>query len=400
MLGNDRIDAWTYHRDIVPGLLAGEPGRLAAAGTAILGDHPRPLTLVVADGAWTYRADDGRVRVEETPADGPWTGCAVRLSQDAWTDLVRLWRSAAALAIAGEVEVLAGTTADLFAWEPLLRAVYQGIEVYVPDGRPLTDRLGRPVDPARVLSPDDTDADLAAHFEATGVMRVRGVFSPDEIAALGAEVDRLAARARPGDDRSWWADTPGGDQVLCRLVYAGEDSPVIAALAEDPRLVRLATLLHPDLKASTDRMEGIAVLLKPPGRLTGLANIPWHTDCGLGGHTVMCPSVAVGVQLTGSTPETGCLEAVAGTHGRSAPATAGDRGADSSYVLMPTAPGDVTVHVADVLHASPAPTGDGGRRTIYVTFHPPALFEHVGPGSAFNDLIRRRTAGEVDRALG
>ena len=55
MHGNDRIDAWTYHRDIVPGLLAGEPGRLAAAGAAVLGEHPDRLTLVIDDGAFGDR---------------------------------------------------------------------------------------------------------------------------------------------------------------------------------------------------------------------------------------------------------------------------------------------------------------------------------------------------------
>jgi hypothetical protein len=126
----------------------------------------------------------------------------------------------------------------------------------------------------------------------------------------------------------------------------------------------------------------------------------WHTDCGLGGHQIMCPSVAIGVQLTGSTPETGCLEAVAGTHGRTCPPP--DKGdlADLPYLSVPTEPGDVTVHIADVLHASPAPTGEGGRRTLYVTYRPPHLFEHIGPGLAVNDLIRSRTADQLEAGLG
>jgi hypothetical protein len=35
--------------------------------------------------------------------------------------------------------------------------------------------------------------------------------------------------------------------------------------------------------------------------------------------------------------------------------------------------GDVTVHVQDLTHASPQPTGEGGRRTMYVTHYPPTL---------------------------
>jgi hypothetical protein len=389
----DPIDAETYHRDIVPGLLAGERGLMAATGLGGL----RPLTLRVGDSRWTYRGVDGRLRVEP---GGRVSACECTLSVAAWTDFVSQLRTAAALAIAGEVEVRDGTVLDLFAWEPVLRALYQGIPIFLPTGAALSDAQGQPVDLDRAWTLDDSDADLASFFAATGVMRVRGVFSPDEVAALNAEVDRLADAARPGDDRSWWAATDDGEDVLCRLVYASERSSAIAELAHDPRLLRLSSLLHDDLAPSTDRMEGIVALLKPAGRLKGLANIPWHTDCGLGGHPIMCPSVAVGIQLTGSTPETGCLEAVAGTHGKTCPPP--DQGdlADLPYMLIPTEPGDVTVHIADVLHASPAPTGEGGRRTMYVTYRPPTLFENVGPGLASNDLVRSRSADQLEEGLG
>jgi hypothetical protein len=60
-------------------------------------------------------------------------------------------------------------------------------------------------------------------------------------------------------------------------------------------------------------------------------------------------------------------------------------------VSIDTAPGDVTVHVKDVMHASPPPTGEGGRRTMYATFYPPRMWEHIGPRQAFNDLVRNRT---------
>ncbi|WP_406288229.1 phytanoyl-CoA dioxygenase family protein [Embleya sp. NBC_00896] len=394
MLGHDRIDAETYHRDIVPGLLIGEPGERAAVGLAGLA----PLGMRIGDAAWTYRPDASRLRIVEGIDDD--ATCVVRLSPDAWTDLVTLMRTAAALAIAGDVHAERGSVLDLFGWEPVLRALYQGIEIYLPHGPEVRDRHGRSVDLGAELTLDHSDRELADHFDATGVMRVRGVFSAAEVAAFEAEVARLAAEAAPGDDRSWWAVDEAGEDVLCRIVYASERSELIASLARDPRLVRLATLLHDDLAATTDRMEGISVLLKPPGRLKGLANIPWHTDCGLGGHHIMCPSVAIGIQLTGSSAATGYLEAIAGSHGRTCPQPSPNDHANLPYLTVPTDPGDVTVHIADVLHASPAPAGEGGRRTMYVTFQPPSLFEHVGPGEAVNDLIRSRTAVEVEAGLG
>jgi hypothetical protein len=69
---------------------------------------------------------------------------------------------------------------------------------------------------------------------------------------------------------------------------------------------------------------------------------------------------------------------------------------DVPVVEIDTAPGDVTVHIQDVMHASPKPTDAGGRRTMYVTFYPPRLWDHVGPGEAFNDLVRNRTAEVAD----
>ena len=49
---------------------------------------------------------------------------------------------------------------------------------------------------------DDSDAELRGFLDVTGFLHVARVFSRDEMAALDAEVDRLAAEARPRDDRS------------------------------------------------------------------------------------------------------------------------------------------------------------------------------------------------------
>jgi hypothetical protein len=130
------------------------------------------------------------------------------------------------------------------------------------------------------------------------------------------EVDRLAAQARPGDDRSWWVTAEDGGSVLCRLVYATLRSAVLASLESDPRVRRLGTLIDPALRPASDRMEGSAVLLKVPGNTSGLSNIHWHQDCGMGGHALMCPAVSIGIQLTGSDASTGNLQVVPGSHGQ------------------------------------------------------------------------------------
>jgi len=263
--------------------------------------------------------------------------------------------------------------------------LHAGIPVYDP----ARVDLGH-VDLQRRFTLDDPDEELREFLTTTGFLHVRDVFTPDEVAAVNAEVDRLAAEARPGDDRSWWAGTESGEQVLCRLIYASLRSEAIAAMESDERVGRLGRLLDPALRAAPDRMEGAAVLLKAPGRTQGLSNIPWHQDCGMGGHAVFCPAAAVGIQLTGSSAATGNLLVVPGSHGQTLRADWERRLHDVPVVAVDTTPGDVTVHVQDVVHASPPPTGAGGRRTLYVTHYPPTLWDHIGPGQAFNDLVRAR----------
>jgi hypothetical protein len=226
-----------------------------------------------------------------------------------------------------------------------------------------------------------------------GYLLVKGVFTPEEMAAANADVDRLAAEASPGDDQSWFVETDDGKR-LCRLVYATQRSAVLRRLEEDPRVQRLGTLLDRTLRVAPDRMEGTAVLLKVPGRTRGLSNIPWHQDCGMGGHAIFCPSVSLGIQLTGSSPETGNLLVVPGSHGQTLHTDwqQADPAVAEQVVAVDTEPGDVTVHIQDVMHASPQPTAQGGRRTMYVTYYPPTLWDSVGPGQAYNDLVRNRTA--------
>ena len=110
----------------------------------------------------------------------------------------------------------------------------------------------------------------------------------------------------------------------------------------------------------------------------------------MGGHAIYCPSVGVGIQLTGSNEETGNITFVPASHGQSLP-MAWQHLEGIPVVAIDTEPGDVTVHIKDVMHASPKPTGDGWRRTMYVSHFPPSLWDHVGKGQAFNDLVRNRT---------
>ncbi|MCU1368535.1 MAG: Phytanoyl-CoA dioxygenase (PhyH), partial [Ilumatobacteraceae bacterium] len=336
----------------------------------------------------TYRVAGDSVCVDDH-LDGADT--IVALSDAAWADFVGQMRTFINLFLAGELAFERGTFNQLSAWDPALRLLHAGIPIYDPSS---ADFQGR--DPRAVLSLADDDAELRAQLDTMGYLHLRGVFSADEMAAADAEIDRLASLAAPGDEASWWARDESDTDVLCRLVYASMRSDVLAALENDPRIVRLGRLIEPAAASAPDRMEGTAVLLKAPGETKGLSNIPWHQDCGMGGHAMMCPALSIGIQITGSSAATGNLRVIPGSHGQTMHYQWEGRLGDVPVIEIDTSPGDVTVHIQDVMHASPKPTGAGGRRTMYVTFYPPRLWDHVGPGEAFNDLVRNRTAEVAD----
>jgi hypothetical protein len=341
------------------------------------------LTFYVGNEAVTYIADGTSVRCEVGRDLG---ATAVRLSRRAWDDLVSQMSTFVGLLLRDELHVERGGFDRLADWEPVLRYLHAGIPPFDPTRASLEGR-----DPSAAFAAETEDSELAAQLQTTGYLHVTGVFSAAEMVEANHEVDRLASLARPGDDQSWWVTDEDGSPALCRLVYTTLRSPLLAEMEADPRVRRLGKLLDQELEAAPDRMEGSAVLIKVPGRTGGLSNIPWHQDCGTGGHAVICPSVAVGIQLTGSDAATGNLRVVPGSHGQTLEYGWQDRLADVPVISIDTAPGDVTVHIGDLMHASPRPTGSGRRRTMYVTFYPPTLWDHIGPGAALNDLVRNRT---------
>jgi len=382
----ETIDAVTFHDEELAALALSHAEALSGVRRTL-----RPLAFIIDADAWTYRLIDGSFEVTNGVADDAAT--VVALSSDAFSDLVAMLRTVPALLIGDAAEVRRGDFTGLIRWDGALRALYQGVAVYDPSAVDLVTADGTPLDLNRTFNLADDDTEMAEYFALTGYLHVAGVFTAQEIAQMNDEVSVLADAAHPGDDRSWWASDKGGGSVLTRLVYLSELSDTFAGIEDDDRLVRLASLSGHRLRSAPDRMEGHAVVFKPPGELAGLANLPWHQDCGLGGHPFICPSVTVGIQLTGSAPETGCLEIIAGSQAKSCDAFLSEAQlASMPRVSVPTAPGDITLHIGDIIHASPAPVGLGGRRTIYVTFFPPSLFERIGPHQAVNDLVRDRQA--------
>ncbi len=66
----------------------------------------------------------------------------------------------------------------------------------------------------------------------------------------------------------------------------------------------------------------------------------------------MCPAVSVGIQITGSDSATGNLRVIPGSHGQAVHHRWEERLADVPVASIDTEPGDVTVHIQDLIHAS------------------------------------------------
>jgi hypothetical protein len=238
-----------------------------------------------------------------------------------------------------------------------------------------------------------------AHFlRAAGYLFVRGVFAADEVAALRAEAEALRGEAVKGDKLSWWGKRADGEEVLCRVTRAAA-KPRLRALASDPRLLRLVALADEPLehrwKGSSE--EGVTVIWKQPGVAEGLGDLPWHRDCGMGGHAVMCPVLVASVFLTPSTPETGNLRMLPGSWRTGAGPVDARHPRAPKGVSLAAQPGDVSLHYGDTMHAAPPP--ERGDLEVYrvsavVGFARPGVRPHRG--RHYNEVLHRREDGQVE----
>ncbi|HJQ82597.1 MAG TPA: phytanoyl-CoA dioxygenase family protein [Candidatus Binatia bacterium] len=373
------LDFNVFHRDELPARLATDDGLRAARDVRGVG----ALAFRLPDGrAYTYTAAGDCIAIDAGDATAE---TVVALDEADWRRFVDELATAAGLVHGGRARFPRGGYAHLERWEPALRMLFVGRPIYDPTALKVPDRLDRS------FALDDPG--LATFLRATGFALVKRVFATDEVSRLRAAAERLADDAVPGDRRSWWTRTADGADVLSRITYAGVRAPVIGALDDDARLRRLAALAGDDLRPAGDRCDGHSLVIKHGGVAEGLGDLPWHRDCGLGGHPVMCPSLQIGIQLDAATADSGRLLFLAGSAGVSCHRSALDRG---PIVAVDTEPGDCTVHFGDVLHAAPPPARPGrGRRALYVSFFPARTFAAIPAGRGYNDLLLSRDDGLV-----
>ena len=374
------IDFHTFHAD-----LASPSQRLADAAKHARGLGPIAFA-VEGLGAYTFVPEADTVAIVSGSATAT---TIIELREPDWEAFVTERFTRYGLLYNAPLQFAMGEFADLCRWEPVLRLVFHGRPVYEP-AQQFFDRMGAPLDLTTTFTLADDPRDLAHFLQTAGFVHVRKVFNGHEVAALGHEVDRLIALARPDDVHSWWTRTSVGEPAVCQLKYGARDSAMVTDLHHDPRILALvAASGELDLTANLDRNEGTKIIIKHPGASEGLTDLPLHTDCGMGFHPIACQMVLVGVQLEPGTGRGGQLHMTAGSHVASTPDPAVVDVADWPIVALDTAPGDCTVHYSHTLHGAPAPSGglapnERARRTIYPCFAPPSLVAALDP---YSDLV-------------
>ena len=385
------IDFDRFHRDELPALLRQRGAVFSDTDARVV----RPLGFQLSDGrAYTYVPDGTSFSVE------PGTDAAhtvVELTSDAWCAFVWELKTCFALLYADQLTVGQGSFGQMARWEPPLRVAFSDQTLFDLDHPArIEDEAGRALDLSKTFTLDDPTTEIREFLHRVGFVHLRAVLNASEIDALKADVDDALGWARPDDRRSWWT-TVDGREVCNRVNYLNERSPRIAALGADPRFLDIAALGGADLRDAQDRLDGNSVVIKVPGSHGGLADLPWHRDCGMGGHPVKCPMLNVGIQLHPATAEAGQLQMIPGSHRGTSRLPSAREAEGHPVVALTTEPGDVTVHFGHTLHAAPPPRDPDarGRQALYLSFVPPLTFEMVGPGQGYNDVLFTRSEGRV-----
>ncbi len=384
------FDFDAFHRDELPQRLAAGHGALAAEGARGV----PPIAFRVPGGAaYTYvpRADGVDVVPGEERA-----ASVIELPPEFFAGLVEEFESPPGLLYGCIARCPRGDALLFVRWDPVLRAMWSGRPIFDPARADLRDRRGAPLDPARAFGEHDDPEDMAHFLRTAGYLLARGVFRPDEVERFRVAAERARAEARKGDKLSWWGKNADGEELLCRVLNAREQ-PELRDLPKDPRIARLVGLSDHDLQLRIrDGQQGVSIIFKNPGMTEGLGDLPWHRDCGMGGHAVMCPVLIASIFLWDATPESGELRVLPGSWSGACSFIDARHPKAPRGVGLAAAAGDVSLHYGDLMHAAPPPAGAGPyRASVVMGFAEEGVRPHRFRNS-YNDVLLSRDDGQVE----
>ncbi|MFP8878902.1 MAG: phytanoyl-CoA dioxygenase family protein, partial [Myxococcota bacterium] len=388
------VDFDDFHRVELPKRL--REGMNGQVAWDVEGVAPLALSVCDREGAYSFVCRDGAVEIVPGVVEDAETVLEI-IDQESWIDYLHEFRTRAGLLYSKAVRFVRGDFESWDDWDPAIRCMYSGREIYDPSKLEFRDREGADLDLNRRFDLDDDREEMSHFLRSTGYLVVAQVFESDLLAELASEVDRIAAGAVEDEPTSWWAVNPDGRRFPYRLTYLSDKSASIGGLYDHPRVRKLIALSQEDVVPVPDRIEGILAVIKAGGldaRATGFANLPFHSDCGFGACHLTCPCVLVGVHLDAMNERSSQVLMMAGTHGKSVHSRRRDM-RRYPIVALETERGDATVHYGCGLHAGPAPTGPASRRTLYIQHYNPRSFDLIGAYQGYNQIMPGYGAGAI-----
>lgn len=384
------LDFDHFHRIELPRRLTGGFNTLALAAAKNL--PPICFQLAGNGHCYSYQVTETGIEIQS----GRHASTLININQDDWQGLVNDLESAPGLLYGGRLDGSDGDLMQFVEWEPALRAMFHGRPAYDPS-KPLVDQHEKNLDPGSRFSLADSPDDMRAFLNAAGFLVIRDVFTEQEITSFRQQARQLHQAAEEGDKTSWWGKNKHKQSVLCRVIHAGT-LDTFKSLYQDPRILSLQQLLPNNLGPRNPQdIDGVTVIYKNPDMVEGLSDLPWHRDCGMGGHAVMCPMVICSIYLYPANDHTGPLKFLPGSHHCTVGfADASDTNAPSGISAELHA-GDVSLHFSDVMHAAPAPKGQDGpyRESVLICFDRTDFTHHRGDRH-YNDALLDNDDGQVE----
>jgi hypothetical protein len=353
------VEADHFFRETLPPLLDAHQSLIEPGASALsLVD----LCIETEGEPWTLGWRAERVSVQA----GRHGAARVLLSAEQLSDLVNDQSTPIALMSNKLLEMPEGGLPDFLNWWLVLRAALDGRRIHAR-GDVTFDR-----DIRQSFTLDDSDEEMRGFLEQAGYLHIRGLFSPDEMAAVEADYPKGAPHYVQGDPMAWFATTKDGEEHLVRMEGFERYSEVACSLVTSDRFQRIRGI--PGVGHVQTRKPGalVSALTKPIGVVKGISDVPWHKDCSLGRHSYECCSLTVGISVNGADAECGQLRVLPGSHRALVwPAPCVQPGLDLEPIDLPTRTGDVTIHLSCTQHMAQAPV-KRPRKVLYTGFGLPA----------------------------
>lgn len=340
--------------------LAEAHGHLVASGVKAL--NAPPLSVEIDGAIWSLVLAGDTVAAHNGAVEG---AIIITLTAAQFSDWVQNQITFNGFLVGRALQFRNGTVADISTWDSLWIALLEGWPV-VDSEITFLDRNNLPLDLSTAFTPADNPADIAHFLREAGYLHLRGWLEPADMAAISADMDRVFPLYTEGDSKSWWVTLGDGSRRCVRMQEFVEHSPTTARILSGETWERLRQILAGSDALAHVPVEGriIEALVKPIGVVSGPSDVSFHRDCHLGRHAYACSRMTIGIALTSTAPGNGSLQVIAGSHRVAMPVEIAKTRPYLPLVALPTAAGDITVHLSCTLHESTPPVF-AERRVMY-----------------------------------